>query len=176
MADEPTTTFLPEDGFPDDLDPAAALDVLDERLVDPTTPAPDLIVTDAAVDPLGRSWAFDFVANRFVSRASGVAQTHGLATLKQWIEKTLRTARGAHPIHSDDYGMERPFDMIGMPLSMISSQDIEQRVLDAILLHPLITGLSDFQMDYDPLDTILNVSFTVLLEDDVILPMNLTLP
>lgn len=175
MADN-SNVFLPADDFPDDLDPQATLEVLDERLTDPTTPAPDLVVTDTPADPLGRSWAFDFGKNRFVTRASGVAATHGLGTLKTWVEKTLRTARGAHPIHSDDYGMERPFDVIGMPLSMISSQDIEQRVLDAILLHPLITGLSDFHMDYDPLDTILNVSFTVLLEDDVILPMNLTLP
>lgn len=171
MADD-LTTFLPEDDFSGDLDPAATLDVLDERLVDPTAPPPDLTVTTAPPQSPGRSWAFNFVTNRFVVRASGVSQTRGLETLRQWIEKALRTDRGAHPIYSDHYGMERPFDIIGMPLVAINSDDLQQRIEDTLILHPLIGSVQDFAMDYDPLDTILNVSFTVVLTDEQVLTVN----
>jgi hypothetical protein len=171
MADD-LNTFLPEDQFPDDLDPAATLDVLDERLVDPTAPPPDLAITTDTTQSPGRSWSFDFVAERFVVRASGVAQTRGLGTLRQWIEKSLRTDRGAHPIHSDDYGMVRPFDMIGMPLVAISRDSLKQRIEDALVVHPLIAGVQDFAMDYDPLDTVLNASFTVVLTDQQLLTID----
>lgn len=171
MADD-LTTFLPEDDFPDDLDPQATLDVLDERLVDPTAPPPDLLVTQGTEAPLGRSWAFNFLTNRFVVRASGVAKTSGLETLRQWIEKCLRTDRGAHPIHSDDYGMVRPFDMIGMPLAAISSEDLKNRIEDALIVHPLIAGVQDFTMTYDPLDTVLEASFDVVLTDQQVLTVN----
>jgi hypothetical protein len=112
------------------------------------------------------------VANRFVVRSSGIAQTRGLETLRQWIEKALRTERGAHPIHSDDYGMVRPFDMIGMPLAAISSESLQQRIEDALIVHPLIAGVQDFLMDYDPMDTVLNTSFSVVLTDQQVLTVN----
>ena len=173
MAD---STFLPVDDFPDDLDPEATLAVLDERLLDPTTAPPDLLVDAPPTPPPGRSWAFDFAENQFVQRSSGVAVLRGLPTLRQWIDKCLRTDRGAHPIHSDDYGMIRPFDIIGMPLAAISSDDLHQRVEEALVFHPLIAGVQDFLMDYDPMDTVLNVSFTVVLIDEVLLPVAMSLP
>lgn len=173
------TTFLPEPQNPDDLDPAATLDVLDERLVNPGAPPPDLIVTDASPPPLGRSWAYDFVAQQFVtSPAGGVADTHGLATLRVWIEKCLRTERGAHPIHSDDYGMVRPFDMIGMQLTDISKQDLEQRISDALTMHPSILSIDKFQMSYSTDgDDALYVSYIVTLADGQSISVsNLQLP
>lgn len=161
------STFLPEPQFPDDLDPQSTLDLLDDRLVDPSVPPPDLVVTDAPPPPYGRSWAFDFVAQRFVvSPSGGIAETRGLATLRVWIEKCMRTDRGAHPIHSDDYGMVRPFDMIGMQLTDISKDDLEDRVRTALTVHPSILDIDDFDMTYaTDGDDALFVSFTVLLAD-----------
>lgn len=171
MADD-LTTFLPEDEFADDLDPAATLDVLDERLRDPNTQPPDLIVTEQDLPPMGRGWAFDFTTNRFVTRSSGVAQTFGIQTLRQWIEQALRTDVGAHPIHSDNYGMVRPFDAIGEPLGAVTSADIEQRVKDCLTFHRRIVGVQDFKMTYDPNDDILNISFTAVLSDDELLSVS----
>lgn len=173
------STFLPEPQFPDDLDPQATLDLLDERLVDPSLPPPDLIVTDTPPPPLGRSWAFDFTINRFVVNTSGgISETRGLATLRTWIEKCMRTDRGAHPIHSDDYGMVRPFDMIGMQLADISKTDLEQRIRDALTMHPSILDIDDFDMTYNTDgDDALFVSFTVLLADQQALVVsNVQLP
>lgn len=172
------STFLPEPQFPDDLDPASTLDLLDARLTDPSLPPPDLIVTDTPPPPLGRSWRFDFVSQRFVSTTSGVAETRGLATLRVWIEKCMRTDRGAHPIYSDDYGMVRPFDMIGMQLSDISKDDLEQRITDALTMHPSIVSIEDFDMTYNTDgDDALFVSFTVILTDQqTIAVSNVQLP
>lgn len=170
--------FLPEDQFPDDLDPQATLDVLDARLRDPSLPPPDLIVTDAPPPPLGRSWAFDFTTNRLVAAASGVSETHGLATLRTWIEKCLRTDRGAHPIHSDDYGMVRPFDMIGHQLTDVSKDDVRDRVTDALTKHPSIAAIDQFDMTYTTDgDDALFVDFNVVTSDGSTLPIsNLRLP
>lgn len=168
MADN-SSTFLPADDFPDDLDPSATLDVLDERLVNPGAQPPDLTIDDSPPPPLGRSWAFDFTTNTLVSASSGIAQTTGLGTLRTWCEKALRTDLGAYPIHSDDYGMLRPFDIIGMQLSDISEDDLQDRVTDALTVHPLIDSITDFDMTYDPMDDFLSVTFTVVLIDQQLL-------
>lgn len=160
------SNFLPEDQFPDDLDPSSTLEVLDERLLDPTIAPPDLVVTDAEPAPLGRSWAYDFSHKRFLQRPGGTVQTRGITTLRQWIEKCLRTDRGAHPIHPDDYGMERPFDLIGQGLASASKDDLQARIEDALTFHPQIVGVQDMDLTYDPDDPSLNVSFTVVLRDD----------
>lgn len=164
MAD---TTFLPEPQYPDDLDPAAALDVLDKRLVDPTAAPPDLIVTDDALPPYGRGWAFDFSINRLVVQSGGgVSQTYGLQTLRTWVEKCLRTDRGAHPIYSDEFGMVRPFDMIGQQLTDVSSEDLQERITDALTKHPSIVDVQGFSMTYSTDgDDLLSVSFVAVLAD-----------
>jgi hypothetical protein len=177
MSVDPSASFLPEDEFPDDLDPSQTLDVLDARLADPTTDAPDLIVTDDEPPPLGRSWEFDFAARQFVTRRTGVAQTRGLETLRQWCEKALRTDQGSSPIHSDNYGMVRPFDFIGEPQGSLSAADLEQRVQEALTFHPRIVGIENFDMTFDPVEPILYVSFTVVLSDDELLAItDLALP
>lgn len=162
MADQ---TFLPEPQYPDDLDPEATLDVLDQRLIDPTLAPPDLLVTDAPPPPFGRSWAFDFQASQFVQNISGVAQTYGLISLRGWIEKCLRTDRGAHPIYSDDFGIERPFDIIGMQLADVNPDDLEQRIRDALTKHPSIVEIEQFEMLYSSDDELITVSFVVQLID-----------
>jgi hypothetical protein len=78
----------------------------------------------------------------------------------------MRTERGAHPIYSDDFGIVRPFDMIGMQLSDISKDDMQQRITDALTMHPSILDIQDFDMTYDTDgDDALFVSFTVILTD-----------
>lgn len=160
-------TFLPSQDFPDDLDPARTLDYLDERLRDPGAQPPDLVVSDEPPPPPGRSWSFDFPRKRFVTRrGGGVAKIRGLETLRQWCEKALRTDRGAHPIHSDDYGMVRPFDMIGARIGSGGKDQLRQRVEQCVTFHPRIVGIQDFEVTYDPNDSILSVSFSVVLVDD----------
>jgi hypothetical protein len=143
---------------------AAALDASFDTFRDED----DLVVSVPAPTPVGRGWDFDFAKRRFVIGrfGHGPVETHGETTLKVWIEKCLNTDRGAHPIHSDDYGMERPFDEVGMPLSMLPSSDYERRIREALIFHDRIVDVRDFDLDTDPDDEAVGVTFSVVLDDD----------
>jgi hypothetical protein len=155
--------LVPEDDEP--LDPEQeALET--ERELELFPEAEDLVVAEER-PPLGRSWAFDFAAGRFLvsgSTARGPLATWGDATLRGWIAKALRTARGAHPIHPDDYGMEAPYGPVGRPVTL-GAGGYEQDVRDALTYHPLIQDVIDFRAEADPDEEFLAVSFTVVRED-----------
>jgi hypothetical protein len=133
------------------------------------TADPDLVV-DASPPPLGRDWAFDPVAGGFsLSPAGGPQPTYGLATLRVWIDKCLHTARGAHPIYGDDYGLERPFDLIGLPLDDSGLFDYEGRVRRALTYHPRITGIRGFSATPDSATGAVEMRFEVVLDDSSVL-------
>lgn len=121
----------------------------------------DLVVTEPEPIPLGRSPVMDFQAGAFLSGSAGLLTTRGLGTLEQWIEKCLRTDRGAHPVHPDGYGMVRPTDLIGRPVDEVPVAELENRIRDALTFHPRISEVSDFVTDYNPDDERFDVGFTV---------------
>lgn len=151
------------------LDPIQELAALDAAL-EATPDIDDLIVQDDEPLPLGKSWAYDYALGRFVSSTNIVAHgplaVHGLHTLEGWIEKTLRTDRGAHPVHSDAYGIERPFDMIGQPVARGLPDDYPERARRALLLHPHIAAIRRFRVEMDPDQDMMLVSFLVVLLDE----------
>lgn len=141
---------------------------------DPGTISPDLAL-DAAlapvidlgpptVEPFGRGWAFDFTINQFVKSGLSPAEVHELDHLRVWVEKTLRTARYAHAIYSDSYGMEEPFGAE----SNVATADVvgiyQQHVTDALLVHDRIADVQDFFFQTDLSSEQLYVSFTVVLD------------
>lgn len=133
---------------------------------------PDVIIEDAGADevPLGKTWWFDFDQRRFVSGGGrGPLAVRGIAGLRIWVEKTLRTARGAHPIYSGDYGLDDPWDIIGSPLAAISVGDLESRIRDALTYHPRIVDVSDFVATKDEDQEALFLSFRVILDDETLL-------
>jgi hypothetical protein len=138
----------------------AALETLD------LAPTDDLVVTEEAPPPLGRSWAFDFITKRFLSQGQhGPAETYGDDTLVFWVEKCLHTARGAHPIYPNDYGMERPFDHIGRMMDTADYGDLEGRIHDALVFHPRIVDVTDFEANQEPDDDALFVTFRIVKDD-----------
>ena len=126
----------------------------------------DLVVDEPEPEPIGKSWAFDFVNGVFLFvSAQGPSATWGETTLRYWIEKCLRTPRGALPIHDPDYGMEGLRGLIGaIPDEVIA--DLEPRVRDALLFHPRITDILDFETEYDPMNEHVEVSFTVVTDEE----------
>lgn len=174
MPENPTdiVQFVPTDDEP--LFAEDALAALQDQL-DPSQ-APDLIVSKATPVPLGRSPAFDFSTKRFDRRpgSKGPAWTTGDGTLKGWIEKCLMTARGAHPIHPPGYGLVRPQDIIGGPVTEPPA-DLAQRITDALTFHPRIASVRDFAFAFDPDDEYLAVGFTVITDRDEQLPVETTL-
>lgn len=166
--DDLVESFLPAEDEP--LDPeeeAAELEREFEEFIEDD----DLVLTGDEPTPVGRSWAFDFQRQRFMRspRSHGPLETQGIITLRFWIEKCLRTARGAHPIHDEDYGMEHPNRIYGRPLRETQGMDLEQRIRDAVTFHPRITDITDFTTAFNPDEEYLACSFTVLLDDETTL-------
>jgi hypothetical protein len=155
--------FLPEEEEP--VAPEEALAEMEQALLDEPAEA-DLIV-GAPPPPLGRSWAFDWQLRNFARGQGhrGPQPTRGEATLQQWIIKALRTARGAHPVAPETYGVPQASieGMVGGPVGVVPP-DLEQRVTDALLEHPRITEVRDFAYEHDPSGDWLRVGFSFELD------------
>lgn len=143
-------SLLPPD--PGIISPDLALDAALAPVID-LGPVPDR--------PLGKGWAFDFSTGQFVAHGTAPAEAYGLDNLRVWIEKTLRTARLAHPIYTDSYGMDEPFFAIGQVDSATLEDEYVTRVTEALLVHDRILAVENFQFSQQPTDDTLYVSFTV---------------
>ena len=170
FGDDVVESLLPVEE--DTLDPAEEFDALSTALEE--TPDVDDLVIPEEEPPLGRSWAFDFETGRFRAASSvtahGPLATHGLRTLETWIEKCLRTDRGAHPVHSANFGVANPFEMIGQPVMSGLPDDYDERIRTALTMHPHIADIRRFKAEVDPNDDVVLVSFMVVLMDDTALP------
>jgi Protein of unknown function (DUF2634) len=114
--------------------------------------------------PLGRAWRFDFTTGQFIRDGLAPKVTYELDSLIVWIEKTLRTARYAHPIYSDDYGMEDPYSVVGMQANEELLTTFQDAIAEALLVHDRITNVENFSFNQDPFDEGLYASFTVTLD------------
>lgn len=159
MADQPNYLPLNDDPISPE-EAAAGLETFDVR--DPD----ELVVDQPPPPPVGRSWGLDFIEGKFFIRPGhGPIETQGDDTLAFWIEKTLRTARGAHPIYPNEYGMVSPFNMIGHTLTSADYADLESRIFDALTFHDRITDVVDFAAEQDPADDALVLDFRVVKDD-----------
>jgi hypothetical protein len=151
----------------------------DAANIDLIPPDPGLINPDLALDaalgpveetdpdapqPFGRGWRFDFITEKFVMDGRAPQETYELDSLIVWVEKTLRTARFAHAIYSDGYGIENPFDVIGLQADDETFSAYEEAVTDALLVHDRITAVEGFTFSQDPFDEAVFASFTVVLD------------
>lgn len=167
------STFQP--ASPDPVEPLDALADLESSFDNQGQPA-DLLVIEEPTPPIGRSWAFDFSRGRFVRRGGGALETHGDATLIVWMEKCLRTARGAHPIHPPGYGLVRPADLIGQTITGAPVAELEARIREALTFNPRIADIIDFDFTLDEDNEAISIEFTVVREDDSRLPVETVLP
>lgn len=160
---------------PEPVDPDDALADLEADFQATTVP-PEVLVVQEEPPPVGRSWSFDFPRQRFrqAQRGSPLA-TNGIATLIQWAEKCLRTTQGAHPVHPPGYGLVGRNDLIGETIQGAPIAELEARIRDALTFHPRIVDIEDFETDFDSGDEWVAVSFTMILDDDTMLPVNTSL-
>jgi hypothetical protein len=171
---QPIPSILPD--VDDPLSGGDALTVLQTQLEGEPGELDLILEPDSAAgQPIGRSWAFDFhnldggAGGGFVKSPGALSPlpTSDMETLRNWVVKCLNTARGAHPIHPPGYGLAPSNDMlIGANIGSIPG-DLFDRIEEALTFHPRITSCEDFEYEVeDPDDDVLNVSFTIVLDDD----------
>jgi hypothetical protein len=168
-----TPEFQPQPPAP--VDPLDALADLESSFDAQAQPS-DLLVIEEAPPPIGRSWAFDFSRGVVLQIGGGALETHGDATLIVWMEKCLRTARGAHPIHPPGYGLLRPSELIGQTLAGAPVAELEERITSALTFHPRISDLEDFDFELDEVNETVSIFFTVVRDDSSRLPVETVLP
>lgn len=138
---------------------------VDERL----TAAVTGLTSDTAEDdamPLGRGWVMDFETGQLVRHGTAPARVYGLDNLQAWIEKTLRTARFAHPIYSEDYGVEEPWEDYGRTVTQEVTSRLQEKWTTALTVHDRIADVTDWRFNHDPAMHVLQCSFTVLVDDE----------
>lgn len=145
-----------------------------------------LAATEAVVDTLeiaplpdeetgstiGRGWAFDFSTGQFKRHGDSPAVLKDEDQIKAWIEKTMYTARFAHPIYSDDYGVEGLNDLIAREEPGVAAT-LADSISEALLVHDRIETVTDFY--FNRLDEALEVTFVVNLTNGTNFEVPLTL-
>lgn len=164
MATEQDYPLLPIDDavIPVDQDVASAVaSVL-------TEPAP---VAGEPPEVYGMTWDLDFVASRFRRQGLAPATVNGIDSLAVWCEMAVRSARYAHSVFTDDFGMEHPEDILGEVDIGELVGDYEQRIREALIVHDRIVDVRDFAADYSPDSGILTISaFTIITDNQQRLP------
>jgi hypothetical protein len=165
----------------DDFSPSVELDAIETGLLDPTLFGDDIQQDDVVVDTapelytLGRSWAFDFNTGRFVPsprRARAPLAITGMTQLFQWVEMALYTPRGALAIHSEDYGLEDADGLIGGQFTGSAVASLRQRVEEALMFHPKITGIDDFTTSITDDEEGVDVTFRLRLDNNDVVPFS----
>lgn len=134
--DDEVAELLPldDDGIDvdDELEAAAAsaLGGLDEE------PEPE-----EAPEPFGRSWLWDPDRRRFVRHGQAPAEARGLDAARMWAFMAVHTARFAHAVFSDAFGMDRPEEPIGRTDTVELEDDYAERVRDALLIYDRFTDV-----------------------------------
>lgn len=116
--------------------------------------------------PLGRGWVMDFETGELVAHGSSPARVYGLDNLQAWIEKTLRTARFAHVIYSDEHGVDDPWQDFGRNITPGLQSRIEDKYRTALTVHDRISQVDNFVFARVEGTGILAVSFRVVVDGD----------
>jgi hypothetical protein len=114
-----------------------------------TSDLPQTATTDTMKYGFGKSFLFDFGKGDFVILDGKLQTAEGVAALKVWIEKILRTKRDEYLIYdSTPYGSRFDDLVVGStyPPAFIDSE-LRREVEDALTQNPQIITISDFAID-----------------------------
>lgn len=121
-------------------------------------------VAPTAVPPLGSTPAYDFASQTFLpSSTGGTVRLYGLATLGQWCEKCLLTRIGESPAVAPSFGVTI------LPTDLLDGDELDEAELaeafadwsDALLRHPRISSVEDWDAAYDDEEGTVSVSVSV---------------
>lgn len=162
-------TFTNEESF--ELLPAGDEDLLsaDDLLTAAETSLNDDVFAASgsapAPIPFGKSWAWDHANERYIRAGTAPLEVRGYDALRQWVYAALQTAQGAHPIFSDEFGIEDPEDWIGLVDPSDAVATFEPRAREALLQHERIEEVDEMNPEYDPDEGIVTIADIVVVTD-----------
>lgn len=131
-------------------------------------PAPAATPINApAPIPFGKTWQFDFERGQFTHTGSSPTVVTGFSALEEWCQMAIHSARYAHEVFSDVFGMDEPDDLIGNFAIGEALADWQAALVDALMVHDRITSVENFDMVWDPSTGILTInSFDIVTDED----------
>jgi hypothetical protein len=152
-ADDPQSTPA------QDLDAAAAGALQAQTGVAPVDPDP--------VRPMGSSWLFDWSEGQFVRTGQSPATVSELDALAEWAQMAIHTGRYAHPVFSDQFGMEEPDGVVGEFAVGEALADWQSAIVSALLVHDRVASVENIQLDWDPTTGVLTIlSMDIITDED----------
>ena len=100
--------------------------------------------------PIGKSFLYDFDKGEFAIKYGRLVEIRGLAVLKQWIEKVLKTEKFRFRIYDGvEYGVALE-DLIGsnLPRAYIEAE-IMREVTESLLHNIYIQGVEEWDFERD---------------------------
>lgn len=164
--DDPAFSLVPFDNevTPEDDLNAAEASVLEDTFASTVPRDPPI--------PFGLTWAFDYDKGRFVRSAGSPAQVSGASALVEYIQTSMRTAAGAHPIFPPNFGIQRPEDFLGAADPTEALADFQERLKTALLAHDRIEDVRDFEADIDLGQGVITVTNLLIITDQAeVLPL-----
>lgn len=130
-------------------------------------PVQTTAVDDDPPRPFGRTWRFDWECGQFVRAGQSPAETAGFGALEEWCLMAVHTARFAHALFSDEFGMERPESVIGEFAVGETLADWERHLTEALMVHDRVSSIENVQLRWDPRAGVLYVDrFDVVTDED----------
>jgi hypothetical protein len=122
--------------------------------------------------PFGRTPLFDFATGRMVRAGDDVVWVSGLRAVEQWCLMAIYSARFAHSVFTEEFGMEEPERGLGHAVGIEEEvSDWGQRLEDALLVHDRIVAVEDFEGTYLADQGVLFIRrFTVVTDEDDRIP------
>lgn len=112
-----------------------------------------------------KSYLFDFDSGEFVVRDGKLVECDGIAAIKIWIEKILRTEKGRYPIYNDtEYGCHLEDLIIGNSYTAeFIEAELKREIEDALKQNLQITSVTNFEITRDT--NAITVTLEVVLND-----------
>ncbi len=161
---------FPPEGFemipPEEADPEAETAALDAAEASALPEPDEALLPEDPVEPLGRTWLFNFETGRFVRSGQAPAGVSGVGALKVWILMAIHTARGAHAVFTDAFGIEDPNLMIGAVDGASLVDEYGAQIREALLVHDRISDVEEYVAEYYPDQGVMYIENLTILTDE----------
>jgi hypothetical protein len=149
-----------------DLIPAEAEDFEPDEEIEQIADPDAVEATTEAPSPMGMTWQIDPDTGLLDLYGSAPVAVNGVDAVRVWAATALSIKRFAHPIFSDNYGMDDPTAPLGRQFDAERNADYIRDVRQTLLVHDRITDVHNFVFRYDPDDTFVEMDADMILDDE----------